>query len=101
MRIVEIVVVVVVILARVRFSRVMCGQLPVVYSIMSVSLDGMLLRCTRTVPRVMVMLLRRGERNVVHLVTLLLRYVVVIRGEVDTTVGVVLSKSSVNVHRAG
>jgi len=66
----------------------------------SVSLDGMLLS-TRTVPGVMVMLLRRGEWDVVHLVTLLLLNVVVIRWKVDTTISVVLSKSGVNVHCAG
>lgn len=92
-------VVVVVVLARVRFPRVVCGQLPV-DSVVSVSLDGMLLS-TRTVPGVMVVLLRRGEWDVVHLVTLLLLYVVVIRWKVDTTISVVLSKSSVNVHCAG
>jgi hypothetical protein len=47
----------------------------------------------------MVMLLRRREWNVVHLVLLLLLYVVVIRREMNAPVSVVLSQSSVYVHR--
>jgi len=98
-RIGEVVVVVIVVFARVSFTRVMCREFSVVYSIVSVSLYGMLLRCTRSVPRVMVMLLRRGEWNVVHLVSLLLLNVVIVRRKVDAAVRVVLSECSVNVHR--
>lgn len=87
--------VVVVVLGTVRFARVVARQLPV-HTVVSIS--SLHVVTSGVLPRVVVGL-RRGEGDV-KIVTLLLD-IVIVRGEVNTPICVVLRQSRVYIHRVG